>query len=69
MFIVLSVMIALFPMAFIYSLGIGVAETTVQTHQWSELLIRITLLTFGGVVAMIVVISLLERIVGHEDRI
>jgi len=68
-FIVFSVMITLFPMAFIYDLGIGAAETTVQSPQWSEFLVRITLLTFGGVVAMIIVISLLERIVGPEDRI
>lgn len=64
-----SVVVTLFPMAFIYELGIRASEATVQPPQGSEILVKIMLLTFGAVLGMIIVISLLERIVGREDRI
>lgn len=67
--VVFSVVVTLFPMVFIYDLGIRATETAVQPPQGSEILVRITLLTFGAVAGMIIVISLLERIVGREDRI
>lgn len=64
-----SVLVTLFPMVFIYDLGFRAMDSTVQPPQGSEILGRITLLTFGAVIGMIIVISLLERIVGREDRI
>ena len=65
-FIGLSMMIAFLPFAFTFDLASKAADTTVQSPQWGDFLVRITLLTVGGLVAMVVVIDLLERILGSE---
>jgi len=65
-FIGVSMMITLFPFAFIFDLASKATVTAVQPPQWSDFLVRIILLTIGGVVALVVVISLLERILGRE---
>ena len=58
--------ITLFPFAFIFDLASKATETTVQSPQWSDFLVRIMLLTIAGVTALGAVISLLERMLGRE---
>jgi hypothetical protein len=65
-FVGLSMMITLLPFAFIFDLASKATDTAVQPPQWSDFLVRIALLTIGGLVAMVVVIDLLERILGRE---
>ena len=66
-FIAFSIMITLFPTAFIFDLASKATETTVQSPKWSDFLLRISLITIGGVVAMVIVINLLEKLFGRED--
>jgi len=61
-----SMMIAIFPFAFIFDLASKATDTAVQSPQWSDFLVRIMLLVIVGVVALVVVINLLERILGRE---
>jgi len=61
-----SMMITLFPFAFIFDLASKATDTAVQSPQWSDFLVRIILLTIGGVTALVAVISLLERMLGRE---
>jgi len=65
-FVGFSMMITLFPFAFIFDLASKATDTVVQSPQWSDFLVRIMLLAIVGVVALVVVISLLERLLGRE---
>ena len=65
-FVGFSMIITLFPFAFIFDLASKATDTAVQSPQWSDFLVRIMLLAIVGVVALVVVISLLERLLGRE---
>jgi len=65
-FVGFSMMITLFPFAFIFDLASRATDAVVQSPQWSDFLVRIMLLAIVGVVALVVVISLLERMLGRE---
>jgi len=65
-FVGFSMMITLVPFAFIFDLASKATGTVVQSPQWSDFLVRIMLLAIVGVVALVVVIGLLERMLGRE---
>jgi hypothetical protein len=62
-----SILITVFPFAFVFDLASNVAEAPVQSPRWSDFLVRLSLLTIGGVAAMAFAISLLEKIIGREN--
>jgi hypothetical protein len=60
-------LITVFPFAFVFDLASNVAKAPVQSPRWSDFLVRLSLLTIGGVAAMAFAISLLEKIIGREN--
>jgi len=66
LFIGFSMMIVVFPFAFIFDLAFKATDTAVQSPRWSDFLAGIVVLTAGGVAALVAVITLLERLLGSE---
>lgn len=52
------------------NLGYGATETSVrlpQPLQWNSFIVRLSLLAIGGMVAMLAVIFLFERLIPEDD--
>lgn len=65
-FVGFSMMIVVFPFAFIFDLAFRATDPVVQSPRWGDFLVGIIVLTVGGAVVLAAVITLLERLLGSE---